>query len=179
MFDSLRSKLGLIAARFVFRNETDTVQPMTNFFTGAKNVLVVLPVGYDDAIVAGEALRKFRDRIPDVHLTVVHNSTRHTSLIDFLHCEVIRIDPPDINWFFLPRQNLLGRIPKRAYDAALDLNLDFVLHSAYICKASGARVRVGFAHPAGDSFFNVQLQFAGPRTAQALFTKYAGVLGMF
>ena len=179
MLENLRKSIGLFASKMMLRGKPETMQPMTKFFTGAKSVLVSLPNGYDDAIVASKALRQFRDAMNHVHLTVIHNSTRHTELVDYLHCEVVRIDPPEINWFFLPRPSLLGRIPKREFDVALDMNLDFVLHSAYICKASGARVRVGFSHPDAESFYNVQINIAGPRTAENLYAKFADILNQF
>src|SRR6185369_13780676 len=101
MFENLRKQLGLQIAKISLRGKPETIQPMTKFFTGAKNVLISLPIGYEDAIVASKALRKFRDAMNHVHLTVIHNSTRHTELVDYLHCEVVRIDPHEFNWFFL------------------------------------------------------------------------------
>ena len=171
--------IGLRLARYQFRKERDTVQPFTNFFSGAKNVLVILPVGYDEAILASEALSVHKDKLSNVHLIVIHNSTRFTSLAIFPRSEVIRLDPPDLNRFFLPRTSVIQRLPKHQYDVAMDLNLDFVLHSAYICKASRARIRVGFSHPEADLFYNVQMQFNGPRTPQAMFDKFVNCLSMF
>ena len=171
--------IGLRLARYEFRNETDPLQPMSNFFSGARNVLVLLPAGYDEAILASEALSAQREKLANVHLVVVHNSTRFTSLAMFPRSEVIRLDPPDINRFFLPRKGVVQRLPKCAYDVAIDFNLDFVLHSAYICRASRAKVRVGFARAEGDTFYNVHLQFNEQRTKQALFDKYVKCLSMF
>ena len=173
------AKMGLQFAKFQFRNDFDTVQPMTEFFSGARSVLITLPTGYDEANLAGNAMRSFRDKLSHLRLTVVHNSTRATSLIDFPKCEVIRLDPPDINKFSLPTKQLLQRILNREYDVAMDLNLDFVLHTAYICKASRAKVRVGFAGPGSDYFFNVQLNLSKEHSPQALYEKFARCMGMF
>ena len=171
--------IGLQIARVKFYGEKDKVQPLTNFFTGARSMLVTLPVGYEDATIAGNALREFRDRMSHLQLTVVNTSTRATSLIDFPKCEVIRINPADLNRLSLPTQSLLQRVLVREYDVAIDLNLDFVLHSAYICKASRAQVRVGFVHPAADIFFNVQFNSTSPRTPQSIYGSFASCLGMF
>jgi len=179
MFEQTLARLGLYFAKFQFRSDIDTPQGMTDFFSGAKSVLITLPQGYDEANHAGNALRAFRNRLSHLHLTVVHTSTRATSLIDFPKCEVIRIDPPDINKFSLPTQQLLHRIVNREYDVAMDLNLDFVLHTAYICKASRAKVRVGFAHPGADSFFNVQVNLNKEHSPQAQYEKFAACLAMF
>jgi hypothetical protein len=179
MFERALAKLGLQFAKFQFRSDIDTVQPMTEFFTGARNVLITLPLGYEEAILAGNAMKAFRNRLSHLHLTVVNNSTRATSLIDFPKCEVVRLDPADINKFSLPTKQLLQRILQREYDVAMDLNLDFVLHTAYICKASRARVRVGFNHPWSDVFFNVQLNFDKQRSPQVLYEKFAACMAMF
>jgi len=179
MFESTLGWMGLQFARFQFRNDIERVQDLTKFFSGARNVLITLPVGYEEAIIASNALREFRNRLNHLHLTVVSSGTRATSLIDYQRCEVIRIDPLDINKFSLPTRSLLQRIESREYDTAVDLNLDFVLYTAYICKASGAKVRVGFTHPASDVFFNVQVNLKTPGTPQAIYNQFAACLAMF
>jgi hypothetical protein len=179
MFESALAYLGLQFAKFQFRSDIDQVQPLTEFLRGAKNVLIALPVGYEDAILASNALRDFRDPLQHLHLTVIHSSTRATSLTEYPRCEVVRLDPTDVNRFSLPTQALLHRIINKQFDAAIDLNLDFVLHTAYICKASRANARVGFAGPVADVFFNIQLNINKRRTPQATYEKFAECLAMF
>ncbi|HLX12727.1 MAG TPA: hypothetical protein VKS81_07935 [Bacteroidota bacterium] len=184
MFESTRKYLGAHAARFTFRKNIDSSKPLTDFFTGAKSVLIILPLGYEHALVAGTALKAIKTNSPGRHLTVVNSGTRGTPLADPGATEVIRIDPPDLNSFYLPRKPLLERILRRPYDVAVDLNLDFVLHTAYICRATGAPVRVGFGGPDPERynlerFYNVQLQLDRNRTPQAMYEKLAEYLAMF
>lgn len=179
MFEEAFAFMGLQIARLQFRTDLDVVQPMSDFLRDAKNVLIVLPTGYDNAVIAGTALKAHRDRLAHVHLTIVHNSTRSTPLSEFQRSEVVRIDPADINRFSLPRRQLLKRVMTRPFDVAIDLNLDFVLHTAYICRVSRARVRVGFAHSAADMFYNVQLKLSAQKSPQALYEKFAACLAMF
>ncbi len=179
MLEQLFKNIGVRLAKFEFRNEIDAVQPMTGFFTGARSVLITLPVGYEEAVLAGNAMRSFRNRLQHLQLTVVNNSTRATSLIDFPKCEVIRLDPGDVNRFSLPTKHTLQRILHREFDVAMDLNLDFVLHTAYICKASRARVRVGFGYANAETFFNVLLNLDTQRSPQVLYEKFAACIGMF
>lgn len=179
MLEGALAYIGLQFAKFQFRTDIDRVQPMTGFLRGARNVLITLPVGYNESTLAGNAMQDFRSRMNYQHLTVVHSSTWATPLAGFPRCEVVRIDPVDINRFSLPRRALLQRIFQREFDVAVDLNLDFVLHTAYICKASRAKIRVGFARPGSDMFFNVQVNITTPRTAQALYEKFAACLAMF
>ncbi|MBI3365327.1 MAG: hypothetical protein HY033_10500 [Ignavibacteriae bacterium] len=171
--------MGLQFARLQFRSDIDKVQPMTDFFRNARTVLVALPVGYEDAVLAGNALKVLHDRMERMHLTVIHTGTRATPLSVLPHSEVVRIGPTDINRFSLPRRSLLQRIAPQSFDVALDLNLDFVLHTAYICKVTRAGVRVGFAHDVSDSFFNVQLHIDRPRTPRSPYEHVATFLSMF
>lgn len=180
MLEHVRQYLGLQFAKLQFRSDVDVPQPLTSFLSGARNVLIILPQGYDDAHHAGNALRRYRDQLHHLHLTIVHSSTRTTALSEFLHSEVIRLSPSDVNRFSLPSRVLLRRIFQREYDVAMDFNLDFVLHTAYICKASRAKVRVGCqANSVADIFFNVHLNFDLQGPPQARYEKLAACLAMF
>jgi len=179
MLEGALAYLGLQFAKFQFRNDFDQAQPLTDFFRGARNVLITMPVGYEEALIAGNALRSFKERMSKIHLTVVHNSTRETALANFPKCEVARLDPQDINKFSLPTKTALQRILTKEFDVAIDLNLDFVLHTAYICKASRSKVRVGFASPVSDVFFNIILNLNKQRTPKAIYEKFAECLSMF
>ena len=179
MFESALAYIGLQFAKFQFRNDFDQVQPLTDFFRGAHNILITMPVGYEDAIIAGNALRNFRERMSKIHITIVHKSTRETALANFPKCEVVRFDPADINKFSLPTKAVLQRVFTKEFDVAIDLNLDFVLHTAYICKASRAKARVGFSSQVSDFFYNVTLNLNKQRTPQALYDKFAECLSMF
>lgn len=172
--------IGLQFARFQFRSDFDKPQEMTKFFTGARNALVLMPRGYDNAILAGNALYKYRKELEHLHLTIIHTGTRETSLSSFLHSRIIRINPSDINRFSLPRRSLMQQIFTKEYDVAVDLNLDFVLHSAYICKASRARIRVGFQRSSlADHFFNVHVELKRRRAPQSMYENFAASLMMF
>lgn len=180
MLEKIYAYCGLQFARFQFRSDVDTPQEMTKFFTGSRHVLITLPLGYEQAAEAGKALRKFRDSLGHLQFTVIHTSTRATALTEFPHCTVIRIDPADITRFGLPGKPLLQRIFTKQYDVALDFNLDFVLHTAYICKASRAKVRVNFFDDVNaDLFFNVRFKLGAKRSTQSVYDQCAACLSMF
>jgi ADP-heptose:LPS heptosyltransferase len=180
MLENFYKYAGLQFARFQFRNDVDTVQMMTEFMSTAKHALIALPQRYEEAMIASDAIRSTREKFKQVHVTVINTGTRVTSLVDFPKHEVIRLEQIDLNRFFLPTKALLRRLLQKEYDVAIDLNLDFVLHTAYICKASRARVRVGFAHhPYAELFFNVLFNVNTERTPKTVFEKFAACLSMF
>jgi len=179
MLSHLYSYFGMRFARFQFRSEIDPPRSMTSFLRNAKYILITLPVGYEEANAASDALQKIRDQMGNAHLTLIHTGTRATSLAGSTRCDVVRLDPEDINRFSLPRRSLLKRIGTHPYDVAIDLNLDFVLHTAYICRATSADVRVGFVRDASETFFNVQIRAAKRATPKATYDKLADTLAMF
>ena len=179
MLHSLQQSLGLLYARWHFRKERDYEQSLTDFFRRSRSILVLLPQGYEEAAIAGTTLRKLKDFLKNMHLTIVTTGIRPTPLSDSLRSEVIRVDNADVNKFFLPRKAVLQRILGRPYDVAIDLNLDFVLHAAYICKASRAPVRVAAMRRHGEMFFNVQLNLDRSAPPQIIYEKFVQCLGMF
>ena len=72
--------------------------------------------------------------------------------------QIIAVAPTDINAWFLPRGELTRKVKKSTFDLAIDLNLGVALPSAYLCRASGARIRVGFKKRFADTFYNFQIQ---------------------
>jgi len=179
MLENAYKYLGLQYAKLQFRMDVDQIQSFSEFMSGSKSALIALPIGYDEANIASNAIRAYRQRLSNLHLTVINSGTRATSLVDFPKCEVIRMIPTDLNRFFLPTRALLQRVAARQFDVAVDLNLDFVLHTAYICKASRAKVRVGLARGASDLFYNVVLNLQPRRTPREVYEAYAHCLAMF
>jgi hypothetical protein len=171
--------LGYRYAKYQFRADEDDVRDLTDFFRTAKSMLVILPVGYEEALIAGTILRDALKQHRNLQLTVIHNSTRETPLSELARCEVLRLNPGDINRFSLPKKPIMKRLADHKYDVAVNLNLDFILHTAYICKASRASVRVGCTHLASDVFYNVQVNLTTPASPHVLFKKFAECMAMF
>lgn len=152
---------------------------MTDFFHSGKNFLIVLPSEYEEAAIAGNTLKKLFDALKKAHLTVIATGIRATALSDMKRSEIIRLDDVDINKLFLPRKNVLQRLHARSYDVAIDMNLDFVLHAAYICRESRAPIRVGVMHQNGERFFNVLLNLNRAAPSHVVYEKFVQQLEMF
>ncbi|MBI3765584.1 MAG: hypothetical protein HY277_03665, partial [Ignavibacteriales bacterium] len=71
MFEGALAYLGFQFAKFQFRSEVDQVQPFSEFLQRARNVLIMMPTGYEEAILAGDALRAFRDQLNHLQITIV------------------------------------------------------------------------------------------------------------
>lgn len=179
MIDKVRTSIGLLYTRWHFRKDHDDQQQLTDFFRRAKSVLVVLPYSYDNAVVAQNTLKKISGFHKNSHFTIVTIGRRAASVTNGRRSEVIRLDADQVKAFFLPRKRVLQRVCARPYDVAVDLNLDFVLHAAYICKASRAPVRVCMTRHHAELFFNVQVSLDRTATPHLIYERFARCLGMF
>jgi len=81
-----------------------------------------------------------------------------TKLVLERNVHLLTVSPTDMNAWFLPRGELTQKMKKSTFDVAIDLNLDLALPSAYLCRSSGAQVRVGFKKIHADTFYNFQVQ---------------------
>ncbi len=177
MFESLRKKSGLWIVRFQFRKRHDTIQDFTKALSSAEHALVLLPDDPARAKAAEEVLSIIGRRFHGSRLTVLLGEQIHTVPQALRTPNFIRLYHDAINKFFLPRKQFVEQINRKQYDIAIDLNLDLVLPYAYICKASNARVRVGFVKESSDIFYNFQIKSGGD--SQAPYRYLAECLEMF
>ena len=177
MHNAIRRSLGLYLARWQFRKKHDSVMSFTSSLSSGQRVLVVLPLSPSEP-PSGAILELFRTRYGEERVTLVAGTadTRVGTL--FPHSEIIRISGEEVTRLFHPTADVLKHITNRTYDAAIDLNLDFLLPSGYICKASNARVRVGFTRPGADHFYNFQIHIEGSHNT-TLYDRLAACLKMF
>lgn len=180
MFEESRKHLGLRLARWRFRHMETPVQSFTRAFSDAQRALVVLPLTSATHAISPQTLLNFlKEKFTDEHITVVAG-TQETYLHLLLSKSTIhRLPATDLTSLFLPPPSLVERIAEKKFDLAIDLNIDFLLASAYICRASNARVRVGFTSPHAEVFFNFLLHRDVSRDAAALYDRLMVCLKMF
>lgn len=179
MFEKALEYLGLQYTKFIFRKEKDVQQEMTNFISRSRTALIILPVEYDDALAAGAAFKALFNKFEHLEITILTEGIRATPLSEFPKSKVVRISQSHVNKFFLPRQNFLQRILENNYDITINLNLDFILYTAYISRATGARIRIGFSHSASDTFYNIQFNVDRTKPVQSIYDQIVQYLKKF
>ncbi len=178
MFNRLRERAGLLYARFHFR-EPDKVLTFTDAVKRARNAIVVLPADRKQSEMARPLMQFMQNKFHGTNLTLVVPEAARTAEQQFQRCEIVRLREDDIGSFSLPKREIIHRIQRTEYDLALDLNLQFSLATAYLCKASRSRLRVGFATEHADTFFNFQIRADAARNARSTYERLASCLGMF
>lgn len=70
----------------------------------------------------------------------------------------------DIGFWKVPKSRWINDQGFSIYDLTVDLNTNFCLYSAYLCKKLGNRLIIGFAWDGSDEFYNVVLEMKGIHT---------------
>lgn len=174
-----RMVTGTLGARWHFRKVRDEIIPFANAISGARHLLLIMPLHGNPLYPVAPVITMLRKRLLEDQITVVvsHHSTE--ALEALKHSPVIRILPSEIGFWFLPKREVIARINARAYDVAIDLNLDFLIPSGYICRESNARVRIGFAGRRADMFYNFQVQTRPTESKTQQYEQMAKCLQMF
>jgi ADP-heptose:LPS heptosyltransferase len=158
MFEALRFFVGLSYARLHFRRRRDAVMRFTEAIERSQRALVLLPETAADSESMTSVVKYLHRRLGSGNLTIIgreeYTRTLHSSFSD----KTISYTQEEINGWFLPRGRLLRKMKSSTFDMALDLNVNLALPSAFICRESGAPLRVGFAKPEGDRFYNFVVQ---------------------
>jgi ADP-heptose:LPS heptosyltransferase len=179
MLNAIRRGIGLSLSRWRFRKAEGSQTSFTRFFSEAHTVLIVLPLWVEDAASPHQLLHTLTEHIKEENLTIV-TGTQETYLAHLVpRSKIVRIHENELTTFHLPRPAVMSAITERKYDIAIDLNLDFLLPSAYICRDSNARIRVGFARKDADAFFNMQIERNPGLDKKSQYDRLAEYLKMF
>ena len=179
MLEPLRSSIGLLITRVRFRKSRDAVISFTRSVSSADQALVILPFGDRAPLPEPEVFASLRRRFADERITLVGDERCAALSAHFPRSRFVRVAASELTVFFLPRKTLVERIIGQRYDLALDLNLDLVLPSAYICRRSDARVRVGLERGKADRFYNFLIHPDPSLGTQRLYERMLACLEMF
>lgn len=173
--------VGLKISQAKFRKSKEEIRTFTNFFSSAQSILIILPTEYNATIAAGKSLQMLEGELSKMNVTYIDFLSLPRAKQEFAFFDTIFFSPSDKNRFGIPKEEFLRKVKKKKYDVALDLNCNFELASAYICKASNATHRIGFFHPQAKQFYNIFLNAKQrePKQRQTTYDWLAHCLKMF
>lgn len=158
MFEQFRYRVGLAYSRFHFRSNASQVIRWTGAFSSARRALLLLPESVQESASLQSVLEFFGREFTPSNLLIVGTVDVASRLKFDRRAQVVTFAPVDMNTWFLPRSELTQKTKKSTFDVAIDLNLDLALPSAYLCRESGAAMRVGFKKNHADTFYNFLVQ---------------------
>jgi ADP-heptose:LPS heptosyltransferase len=179
MFEGIRRWIGQRITRFRFRKTREKVISFSRAISDAKQALVIMPLHRREFLPTVTVIDMLRRQFQERNLTIITSDYGLEVVRMLPHSQFIHMLSSEVNLFFLPKRNVMERILKKKYDVAIDLNLDLVLPSGYICKESGARVRIGFTGAGADTFYNFQIQPDPTLGKKLIYDRLAKCLEMF
>jgi hypothetical protein len=178
-WEAFRRSVGMGLTRFHFRQRQEEIVSFTGSLSGARHALLIMPVGRMESSPYTMLINTLKRKFPERGLTVITWGPSLELMQLLPHSHFIRVLETEISRFYLPTREMMMRIGSTKYDVAIDLNLDLVLPSGYICRESGARVRVGFTGKWADLFYNLQIQRQSSPVRQQVYDRLAACLEMF
>jgi ADP-heptose:LPS heptosyltransferase len=125
-------------------------------------------------------VRNLAERFSDGTVTVMARSEQAAWLkVENGNVQVLPYSEEDVNTWFIPRRELLGKMKRSTFDVALDLNVGFTLMSAFLCRESKAPLRVSFAKSFADEFFNFQINTRSTNSLAVAYRNLMRCLEMF
>lgn len=179
MFENTRIKIGKFYARMHFRGNAEPLVHFNDAVSRAKRVLVLLPESAQGASSIESVLRFFRQRFHTNRVLLVARKEIISSLPQYQGFELLSYTAEDLNTWFVPRPELIRRLKKSTFDIAFDLNIDFELPSAFLCRESKAPLRVSFAKTHADSFYNFQVRTTQTQSLMQSYLKLLKCVEMF
>jgi len=179
MFELVRQRLGVYYTRIYFKHERDVLTDFTRAISSAKMALVFLPDDQQEFQLARTILPSLQKKFKGNRLTIIVPEHVKDPMRDVYLCEIIRLHERDINLLFLPKDHLRRRIREKDYDVAVDLNIRLHLPSAFLCKESRSKVRIGLLKEHADTFYNLQLRTTSTGSAKVIYEHLSSCLAMF
>ena len=179
MLEGFRRSIGFLAAMYHFRGSRDKMISFTTAISSAHQALLILPLSRHELLPNIMVVDLLKKRFKEENITVVTGDHGIEVMRMLPRSQFIHILVHEINLFYLPCADVIQRVKKKKYDIAIDLNLDFVLPSAYICRESSARVRIGFVRKHADVFYNFQIQHDPTLGRKLIYDRLAKCLQKF
>ncbi len=178
-FEQARRYAGMLKARWEHRKSRDSVVAFNAALSSAHSALLIMPLRRREFLPTVTVIELLKRRFQEENITIISDDHGREVVRILPRSHFMHIIDAEITPLFLPTPALVRRIRERHYDVAIDLNLDFELPSAYICKASNARIRIGFKRDRSDLFYNFQIHPDLKKERKHLYDRVAAFLEKF
>lgn len=179
MLVQFRKNVGLWYARLHFGRRNDQIMQFTKALSRARRALVCIPESATDQHIIDEVFEFLTRKFSLDNVLIVSSEQCSETLPKQHGFTLLTYSEQDVNKWFLPRSELLRKVKKGTFDVALDLNRDFALTSAFLCRESQAPLRVSFTKMHADHFYNFQVQTREQTTTALAYKNFLDCLRMF
>ncbi|MDZ7377066.1 MAG: hypothetical protein ONB13_10635 [candidate division KSB1 bacterium] len=132
-------------------------QPVVDIFgtlSGAKSVIVIMPKKLDDFGIARRFMATMVKDFAPARLIFVMKPQYRSLLNGDQDYGIIFVSETDVNFWGLPKKEIVKKVVATACDIVIDLNNEFDLPSTYLCLKSRASLKICFDHEKREPFYN-------------------------
>ena len=155
-----------VARFYLTRFSRDNKRPKAPFSVGksiekSSGILICMPDDINQFRVARYVFKKIFESQVSSRVTIILTEETNEAFKIETNAREIVIKNSDISFWQLPKSNWISDQGLITYDLTVDLNTDFCLYAAYICRAVGHKLLIGFAWEGADLFYNILLKRTG------------------
>lgn len=156
MLSSLKEKIAHSFLDWKIKGHEYEAQSFTEFFRKSFNFLILMPQDDTDFAHSTQVLSFLEDR--KKHVTIFTFDFRVSLLPLKYRPKVIEHTATNKNSFKLPSGKVIDRIKNMTFQVVIDLNRKENLFYSYIASVVNAPIKIGFAKPDADRFYNFQIK---------------------
>lgn len=176
----ITKKVFLLYARL---NDRYEIIDICAHLSRSATALVMLPDRSDHFLPALALLSHLRGRFPRTSFCILANESllrNHApQLAADEDLEIMPCTEKDLSFGGLPKPSLREAIRSRHLDLLIDLNDEFNLAAAYLCRCSDAKLRICLQHPHRDSFYNFQIGVHADESAERKYETLIKYISVF
>jgi len=155
MIETLKKQAAKLMARRVLRPFRFQERNFSTVYERSFSFLIMMPLDERDFRFATELLTFLKNNKKT--LFILTYDYRVSLLPPNLKTNVIEHGVNDLNKFQLPSKKLLNRLNDINFDVIIDMNRTELLFYNYITNSIKSSIKLGFARPNSDKYFNLQV----------------------
>ena len=179
MITEIRKNTGIFLARLQGFRRRRKQMDFAGVYSHARSALFIIPDddGHQSQVI--DVLRKAQLQFQGNALTIVMTGSSGKLSGKLKQCLMVPVRDDQLNFFFLPKRNLITRLQEQRFDVIVDLNFSVTPLAASICAVLDAPLKAGFTSPRSDVLYNFQLHSAVEREPKARYEQLLRTLAMF
>ena len=156
MLDLIKDKIAHTVVDWKLKDKQNKDQTFTEFFKRAFKFLVLMPQNDADFAHSMQVLYFLEDN--KKHASALTYDFRVSLMPLRFRNRVIEHTLADVNVLKLPSTKIISKLNGMMFQVVLDLNRSDNLFYSYISSVVEVPIRVGFAKPNSDLYYNVQIK---------------------
>ena len=157
----------------------EEVIDMQDHLSQILTALIIAPSSPQEYPHAARLFHELQSTFPDAHFSVLVEKQFAADANGRESLHVITYDAEQIGFHGLPKKDLQEIVRTRRFDLVVDLNCEFDLVAACLCRVSSAKLRVCLQNSKRDSLYNFQVRVAEHNSIELKYDSLIKYLAIF